>query len=230
MTSTLQHDPPHPLTGDQRKTFVDYLAKVFRMPPAAIERLANCQETVNGIWHSLKGLTGVTAKCMPTGTTSGCPAQGKHGIKMGGIVILAAAHCPEAGKWLKDSGLPKAPGNPLLSLDVCCEMEIQLWEKLNAFGEKIIPCISDPHISNISSVTLSPNSVAIKLIMESFEPKKFSDRLTQNNGGGACTAFRDLQDFLAEGFSKTSLEWNQNDCVFTFTTKSNKEKNLWTSS
>ena len=219
--SILEHDCPSPLTGVQRSAFINYLARVFRMPPASIEPLVNCEMTANGIWQSLKGLTGVTAKCIPSNISSGDALRGTQGVKMGGIAIIAAAHCPQVDTWLSRTEFKNGPGNVILSpKKENSQFESNLWDKLHAFAKKTIPNIRDPHNSNIKSVLLTSCSVVILLDSERFDPVGFSTRLKQNDGGGACLPFRELKEFLAQDISKTTLEWCPDKCAFTFQTKS----------
>jgi hypothetical protein len=214
-TTILDHNCPYPLAGDQRSAFINYLARVFRIPPASIEPMANCQDSSKGIWQSLKGITGVTAKCRPGA------AEPSRGISMGGIVIIAGAHCPQVGMWLKLVNWHFSPGHPILSVDACIEKEVELWNKLNAFARSIIPNENDSHISNIQQVSLSTESVVMKLNSKCFIPARFTQSLKDTRLHDASCAFRDLQDFLSQVFSKTSLEWDQECCEFTFKTKSN---------
>lgn len=199
----------------ERSVFRNYLSRLFRTPPNIIDNLIADCNAADGIWESLKGLTGVTAKCNPANITSG-----GHGIQMGGLVLMAAAHCPKAGEWIGMTQFTHAPGISLLSNHATPQNEIDLWKRLHDFLRAIVPKKRSPRESSLKMVILEKERVCIQMNAEHFCPANFSDGLAKMPLGDACSGFESLHQFLNKSFSKSTLTWERENARFVFRKKS----------
>lgn len=196
-----------------KSCFRAYLSQLFRTSPSSIDRIIAKDQAANGIWESLKGLTGVTAKCNPSNNT------GDHPIKMGGVVLMVAAHCPIAGVWISGCDFESYNSDkafPLLSTTENCNKELELWNHLHAFFAATVPRKNHPSESSLRAVFLADTSVRIQMNTECFDPQIFSKALKDKHNGDACIGFRTLKELLDGRTSKSSLTWNPKNNEFIF--------------